>query len=77
MNKQEILEDVKKTKQRFLANGINITSYAFPDGKYNLESISVLKQQELKFACVIKSQHLTTDINYELERKFVKENEII
>lgn len=77
MSQGEIFDDVKNTKDEFAKIGIDINSYAYPNGDYNLDSILALEQNGIQTACVIKSQNLTKNINYELERRFVKENEII
>lgn len=77
MSLKEIEEDVQKTIAEFAQLGISITSYAYPNGDYNLDAINVLQKHHIETACVIRSQNLTASSNYELERRFVKENEII
>ena len=73
----QILEDIKKTKKALGHLAIDIKSYAYTDGQYNTEVIEALNKVNIKYGCVIKSNKLTEFSNYELERKFVTENEII
>lgn len=77
LNPEEILYDIIKTKQILFQIGIDISSYAYTDGQYNLTSIELLKSKNIQYACAIKSKNLMPDGKFELERKFVTENEII
>jgi peptidoglycan/xylan/chitin deacetylase (PgdA/CDA1 family) len=77
LNTEEILHDIQKTKLILSQIGIDINSYAYTDGQYNLSTIEWLKKENIKNACVIKSKSITENKNYELERKFVTENEIV
>lgn len=75
LNKKQILQDIQKTKKSLLQIGINIKSYAYTDGQYNTEVIEILKKENIEYSCTIKSNKLSKEYNYELERKFVTENE--
>ena len=77
LNKNEILQDIQQTKQFLSEIGIDIKSYAYTDGQYNSTIIDLLKTENIKYACAIKSKKLNENENFELERKFVTENEII
>lgn len=77
LNEKEILKDIQKTKYLFSEIGIKIKSYAYTDGQYNSTVINILKNENIKYSCAIKSRKLTKNKNFELERKFVTENEII
>lgn len=73
----EILQDVQQTKYLLSEIGIDIKSYAYTDGQYNSKIIEILKNENISNACAIKSKDLTENVCFELERKFVTENEII
>jgi len=77
LNENEITQDIKETKQMLSNIGIEIKSYAYTDGQYNSTIIDILKNENIKYACAIKSKKLTDYVNFELERKFITENEII
>lgn len=77
LNNNEILKDIQKTKYLLSEIGIDINSYAYTDGQYNVATIELLKSENIKYACAIKSKNLTNNVGFELERKFVTENEII
>ena len=77
LSEKEILRDIQQTKQLLSEIGIKIISYAYTDGQYNITIIDALKDENIKYACAIKSKYLTKNKNFELERKFVTENEII
>lgn len=77
LDKKEIIEDIQLTKQALKQIGVTIKSYAYTDGQYNSTTIEVLKKENIKYACAIKSNSHISECNYELERKFVTENEII
>ena len=77
LSENEILKDVQKTKQTLSKIGIDIESYAYTDGQYNAPIIKILKNEGVKYACTIKSKELTENSKFELERKFITENEII
>jgi len=72
----EILEDIQTTRQTFSQIGINISSFAYTDGQYNLTTIESLKKENIKYACAIKSVNISTDKDFEIERVFVTENRI-
>ncbi len=72
-----IEQDILKTKQAFLEQGITISTYAYTDGKYNLSTINLLKREGFEAACAIKSNKINVNPSFELERKFVTEYEII
>ncbi len=74
LNKNEILQDIQQTKQLLSEIGVNISSYAYTDGQYNSTIIDLLKSENIKYACAIKSKKLTENLNLELERKFITEN---
>jgi len=73
----EILQDVQQTKYLLSEIGIDIKSYAYTDGQYNSTTIEILKNENINNACAIKSKNLTENVSFELERKFVTENETI
>jgi len=77
LNSDEILEDIQKTKYTLSQIGINISSYAYTDGQYNSEIIDILKYEDIKYSCAVKSNNITRYGEFELQRKFVTENEII
>jgi len=77
LNPKEILQDIQKTKFLLSKIGIDIKSYAYTDGQYNTTTIEILKSENIKYACAITSKKLTENVSFELERKFVTENEII
>lgn len=77
LDENEIREDIRETKQMLSNIGIEIESYAYTDGQYSSTIIEILNNENIKFACAIKSKKLTNDGHYELERKFITENEII
>ncbi|AMC11919.1 hypothetical protein Lupro_11865 [Lutibacter profundi] len=77
LNTNEILQDVQKTIQSLSEIGIDVDSYAYTDGQYNSTIVDILKNEHIKYACAIKSKKITNYVNFELERKFVIENEII
>ncbi|QXP70740.1 polysaccharide deacetylase family protein [Polaribacter sp. R2A056_3_33] len=77
LSKKEIIEDVQRTRKSLQEIGINIKSYAYTDGQYNAKTIDILKAENIDYACAIKSSKLAKNYNYELERIFVTENEII
>ncbi len=77
LSENEIIKDVAKTLNSFTQLGIKITSYAYTDGQYDLKTINILKNNNIKSACAIKSLNITNNYDFEIERKFVTENEII
>ncbi|MBE7688826.1 polysaccharide deacetylase family protein [Tenacibaculum finnmarkense genomovar ulcerans] len=77
LSENEIIEDIRETKQMLSNIGIEIESYAYTDGQYNSTIIEILKNENIKYACAIKSNKLTDYGSFELERKFITENEII
>jgi peptidoglycan/xylan/chitin deacetylase (PgdA/CDA1 family) len=77
LSNEEILKDIQKTKKAFASIGISIQSYAYTDGQYNLAVIESLKHESIHLACAIKAQKVIEESNYELERKFITENDII
>lgn len=77
LSESQISKDIKQTKQCLSEIGIEINSYAYTDGQYNLKVIRALKHENIKYACAIKSKKITDNKNYELERKFITEKEIL
>jgi len=77
LDKTEIKNDILKTKKALFEIGVGVNSYAYTDGQYNSATIEILKKEQINYACAIRSKGIAKNTNYELERKFVTENEII
>ncbi len=75
--RNEILIDIQRTKQAFANIGIELSSYAYTDGQYNQSCIEALQREGISFACAIKSLNLQAHKHYELERKLVREYDIV
>ncbi|WP_248400310.1 polysaccharide deacetylase family protein [Bizionia sp. M204] len=75
LTKNKIIEDIQRTKKALLQIGIDIKSYAYTDGQYNLEVVQALEDVKIRFSCAIKSKRISDNENLELERKFITENE--
>jgi peptidoglycan/xylan/chitin deacetylase (PgdA/CDA1 family) len=77
LSNQDIHQDIKNTITAFKNINIDIKTYAYTDGQYNIDTINYLLDYNIDKACAIKSINIYNNPNFELERKFVKENEII
>ncbi|MDA7762097.1 polysaccharide deacetylase family protein [bacterium] len=73
----EIQDDITSTIRGFKSIELSPTSFAYPDGRYNERIITRIKNSGFYNACTVKSQYYNKDAQFELERKFVTENEII
>lgn len=77
LNDDEIQDDITATMRNFKFIGLSPTSFAYPDGRYNEQIITRIKNAGFHNACTVKSQYYNKDAQFEFERKFVTENEII
>lgn len=73
----EIKDDISATLRSFKSIGLSPNSFAYPDGRYNESVVAHVKNAGFKNACAVKSHNNSKDSTFELNRKFVTENEII
>lgn len=77
LSEDDVATDIANTLKSFQSIGLNPKSFAYPDGQYNEQVIKQIEKGGFKSACTIKSENITKDSHFELERKFVTEDEII
>ena len=77
LSDKEIQDDITATMRSYKSIGLSPVSFAYPDGRYNQGVITHIQNAGFQNACAVKSQYFNKDPQFELERKFVTENEIV
>lgn len=66
--------EIRLLKNEFNKLGISLSTFAYPDGQYDLRSVEVLRKAGFIAACTIKGNRLCANGDYEIEREFVHPN---